>query len=67
MSALPPHPNVIGLVGISPMPPSVALVTKYCARCACTPPACRSCQVSAGIWQCMSCACSTGACAGTVL
>ena len=32
MSSLPPHPNVIGLVGISPMPPSVALVTKYCAR-----------------------------------
>lgn len=35
MSALPPHPNVIGLVGISPMPPSVALVTKYCSRCGC--------------------------------
>jgi hypothetical protein len=32
MSALPPHPNVVKLVGVCTAPPHLALVTEFCAR-----------------------------------
>ncbi len=32
MSRLPPHPNVLRLLGACPTPPTLALITEYCAK-----------------------------------